>query len=279
MLGVLLVGVIAYRIVACQVPSADLPANERVYEIFAEGGCLDCHSADPDLPFYSSFPIMGDMVKQDAAEGYRAFDMTGFMEAVKADADVNLVDLTKVEKVVLDDRMPMAKYYLVHWGSSLNDDERQIVLDWAAQMRAGFYEGARPVARVNEPVAPIEDFLDYEEVLSNPKVALGYALYHDPRLSIDNTVSCATCHELENAGVDNHQYSHGVNDQLGGVNTMQSITSFSSGTAVRRLSQIRLQVRRSILWRWPQSHSSRSLRNFRPIRSLQMLSQQYIRMD
>lgn len=215
----LLVGATIYRIVANQVPSADLPANERVYEIFASGGCLDCHSADPELPFYSSFPVMGDMVKQDAADGYRAFDMTGFMEAVKADADVNLVDLTKVEKVVLDDRMPMAKYYLVHWGSSINAQEREIVLDWAAQMRARLFEGSCPVARVNEPVAPIEDFMDYEEeVLNNPKVALGFALYHDPRLSIDNTVSCASCHELDNAGVDNHQYSHGVNDQLGGVN-------------------------------------------------------------
>jgi cytochrome c peroxidase len=214
----LLVGATIYRIVANGVPSADLPANERVYEIFTEGGCLDCHSAEPELPFYASFPVMGDMVKQDAAEGYRAFDMTGFMESVKADADVNLVDLTKVEKVVLDDRMPMAKYYLVHWGSSLNADERQIVLDWAAQKRAGLYEGARPVARVNEPVAPIEEILDYESVVNNPKVLLGYALYHDTRLSVNNTVSCATCHELENAGVDNHQYSHGVNDQLGGVN-------------------------------------------------------------
>ena len=219
MLLAFLVGATIYRILANQVPSADLPANERVYEIFATGGCLDCHSADPDLPFYADFPIMGDMVKQDAADGYRAFDMTGFMEDLKADADVNLVDLAKVEKVVLDDRMPEPKYYLVHWGSSLNDKEREIVLDWVAQMRARLFEGSCPVARVNEPVAPIEDFLDYEaEVLNNPKVALGSALYHDPRLSIDNTVSCASCHELENAGVDNHQYSHGVNDQLGGVN-------------------------------------------------------------
>ena len=50
------------------------------------------------------------------------------------------------------------------------------------------------------------------------KAALGFALFHDPRLSVDNTVSCASCHALETAGVDNHQYSHGVNDLLGGVN-------------------------------------------------------------
>lgn len=209
----LLVGATIYRIVANGVPSADLPANERVYEIFASGGCLDCHSSDPELPFYASFPIMGDMVKQDAADGYRAFDMTGFMQDLKADSEVGPVDLAKVEKVVLDDRMPMAKYYLVHWGSSLNDEERKIVLDWARQMRERIHADGLTGDRANEPVRPIGSF-EYDEA----KAALGFSLYHDTRLSVDNTVSCATCHELENAGVDNHQYSHGVNDQLGGVN-------------------------------------------------------------
>ena len=205
--------VVVYRAVNT-VPSADLPANERVYEIFSEGGCLDCHSADPNLPFYADFPIIGKMVKQDAADGYRAFDMTGFMEAVKANEMVNPVELAKVEKVVLDDRMPMAKYYLVHWGSSLTSEKREIVLDWVLNERARIYADAAPLARANEPVRPIDEYLEYDEA----KAALGFALYHDPRLSVDNTVSCASCHELENAGVDNHQYSHGVNDQLGGVN-------------------------------------------------------------
>ena len=68
--------------------------------------------------------------------------------------------------------------------------------------------------RAAEPVRPIDEVLPTDLA----KVALGYALYHDTRLSVDNTVSCATCHEIANAGVDNHQYSHGVDDQLGGVN-------------------------------------------------------------
>mgnify|MGYP002519761594 CR=1 FL=1 len=204
--------VVVYRAVN-RVPSADLPANERVYEIFTDGGCLDCHSADPELPFYADFPVMGDMVKQDAADGYRAFDMTGFMEALKAGGLVNAAELAKVEKVVLDDRMPMPKYYLVHWGSSLTAEKRDIVLDWVREMRTRLYADNLPENRANEPVRPV-GLLDYDEA----KAALGFALYHDTRLSVDNTVSCASCHELQNAGVDNHQYSHGVNDQLGGVN-------------------------------------------------------------
>jgi len=47
---------------------------------------------------------------------------------------------------------------------------------------------------------------------------LGFKLYHDPRLSVDNTVSCASCHGLNTAGVDNKQYSEGVEGKLGGVN-------------------------------------------------------------
>ena len=212
MLVIAAVMVVVYRAVN-RVPSADLPANERVYEIFTDGGCLDCHSADPKLPFYADFPVMGDMVKQDVADGYRAFDMTGFMEALKADESVNAAELAKVEKVVLDDRMPMAKYYLVHWGSSLTPEKREIVLDWVRDMRARIYADGLPEDRANEPVRPVV-VLDYDEA----KAELGFALYHDTRLSVDNTVSCASCHELQNAGVDNHQYSHGVNDQLGGVN-------------------------------------------------------------
>lgn len=205
--------VVVYRAVN-RVPSSELPLNQQVYEIFTDGGCLSCHSADPKLPFYSKLPVMGDVVKADVDSGYRAFDITKFMEDVKVDAEVNPVELAKVEKVVIDGRMPMPKYYLVHWGSSLTDAKREIVLDWVADVRAGMYDDGLAGDRANEPVRPIDQKLEYDEA----KAALGFALFHDTRLSVDNTVSCASCHALETAGVDNHQYSHGVDDQLGGVN-------------------------------------------------------------
>ena len=204
---------VVYRAVN-RVPSSDLPVNEQVYAIFEDGGCLSCHSADPKLPFYSKLPVMGDVVKADVDSGYRAFDMTKFMEQLKAGETVNAVELAKVEKVVLDDRMPMAKYYLVHWGSSLTEAKRAIVLEWVAAMRSAIYNDGLTGERANEPVRPIDQTLEYDAA----KAALGFALFHDTRLSVNNTVSCASCHGLETAGVDNHQYSHGVDDQLGGVN-------------------------------------------------------------
>ena len=205
--------VVVYRAVN-RVPSADLPQYQQVYKIFEDGGCLSCHSADPDLPFYAKMPVAGKIVMADIDSGYRAYDMKPFMDALKVDADVTEVDLAKIEKVVLDDRMPMPKYYLVHWGSSLTAAKRNIVLDWVLNKRIAMYADGLPQSRAGEPVRPIDLSVDVDEA----KVALGFALFHDPRLSVDNTVSCATCHALETAGVDNHQYSHGVDDQLGGVN-------------------------------------------------------------
>ena len=205
--------IVVYRAVN-RVPSADLPQYERVYEIFDDGGCLSCHSADPKIPFYAKFPVAGKIVMKDIDSGYRAFDIEPFMEALKVDAEVNVVDLAKIEKVVIDDRMPMPKYYLVHWGSSLTDAKRDIVLNWATDERIAMYDDDLPSARAAEPVRPIDPSVEADPA----KVALGYALFHDARLSVDNTVSCASCHDLSTAGVDNHQYSHGVDDQVGGVN-------------------------------------------------------------
>ena len=101
--------VVVYRAMN-RVPSADLPLNEQVLQIFDDGGCLSCHSADPKVPFYAKMPVAGKIVMKDIDSGYRAYDIEPVMEALKIDADVSAVDLAKIEKVVLDDRMPMPKY-------------------------------------------------------------------------------------------------------------------------------------------------------------------------
>ena len=204
---------VIYRAVN-RTPSADLPQNQQVYEIFTDGGCLSCHSADPKIPFYAKLPVADEIIMKDIDSGYRAFDMTKFMEDLQAGNHVNPVDLAKVEKVVMDGRMPMPKYYLVHWGSSITQAKREIILEWVRNMRASIYNDGLTGERANEPVRPIDRSLEFDPA----KAALGFALFHDTRLSVDNTVSCASCHALETAGVDNHQYSHGVNDQMGGVN-------------------------------------------------------------
>ncbi len=51
------------------------------------------------------------------------------------------------------------------------------------------------------------------------KVALGSALFMDPQLSKDGTVSCNSCHQLDHYGVDNTATSVGVGGQHGTRNS------------------------------------------------------------
>lgn len=213
-LVVIIVLCVIYRLVN-KAPSADLESNAQMEEIVESSGCMSCHSANPKLPFYADFPVAGKLVQEDVRLGYRSFDMTPMMEALKKGEKISEVDLAKVEKVIADGTMPMAKYYLVHWGASLTSTEKQMALDWIKSQRAAYYPN--PLAAkewANETVRPIPDSVSVDM----RKVILGSMLFNDVRLSADNTVSCSSCHGLNTGGVDNKAFSEGVGGQLGGVN-------------------------------------------------------------
>ena len=196
-------------------PERTLSPAGQMAEILNASGCADCHTASPSLPFYAEFPLAGDLVKKDAADGYRTFDVQPMMEALSGDGKVLEVDIAKVEKVIADGTMPPAKYYMVHWGANVNSTESGMALAWAKQARAENYPNRLAAPEfANEAVRPIEDAVEVDPL----KAVLGEMLFHDTRLSVDNTVSCASCHGLNTGGVDNKQYSEGVNGQKGGVN-------------------------------------------------------------
>ena len=83
------------------------------------------------------------------------------------------------------------------------------------------------LSRTREPLKPIP-----EEVDVNPgKVALGRALFHDPRLSKDDTTACVSCHDLGNGGDDARRVSIGVEGKPGTIN---SPTVFNAGLNFRQ---------------------------------------------
>ena len=211
---VLAVVVVAVYRISNRPPSAEYTPEARVAAILVQGGCLDCHTKDAEPPFYADFPIVGKIVRQDIDSGFRAFDIAPLYEALVAGQLPRPVDVAKVEKVAIDKRMPEPKYYLVHWGSQMTDAKRDIIVEWVRKYRAEYYADGVEGERAGEPVRPIAEPTNIDA----RKALLGYALYHDARLSVDNTVSCASCHGLSTAGVDNKQYSEGVEGQKGGVN-------------------------------------------------------------
>ena len=55
--------------------------------------------------------------------------------------------------------------------------------------------------------------------LPEAKVTLGRRLFHDTQLSANNTVSCASCHSLDQGGAEARVSSLGINGQVGPINS------------------------------------------------------------
>lgn len=66
----------------------------------------------------------------------------------------------------------------------------------------------------SELITPIPQHISVD----HEKMELGKKLYFDTVLSKDNSVSCATCHQLESGGDDNMKVSLGIDAQSGSIN-------------------------------------------------------------
>ncbi len=65
------------------------------------------------------------------------------------------------------------------------------------------------------PIKPIPN----EIKVDARKVQLGKKLFFDPILSKDGTISCASCHDLQNGGDDGLKFSFGIGGQEGNINS------------------------------------------------------------
>jgi cytochrome c peroxidase len=92
---------------------------------------------------------------------------------------------------------------------------------------------------------PITTLID----LDNPKVHLGKLLFNDTRLSRDDSVSCATCHDVANGGDDGRPFSVGIDQQVGErnsptvLNASLNFAQFWDGRAATLAEQIAGPVR------------------------------------
>jgi len=64
------------------------------------------------------------------------------------------------------------------------------------------------------PIKPIPENLE----INQAKAELGKKLFFDPKLSRDGTISCATCHDLNNGGDDGLKFSFGIHGKQGNIN-------------------------------------------------------------
>ena len=183
-------------------PLPEGPANEQVKAILERSDCLVCHSQEPDLPFYSSFPVIGKMMDKHVSAGTKFLDLG----AEIADPDnFSEATLSKLDHAVSYNTMPLHSFRMIHWRSGLDKRERAMLASWIKEKRGS-----------EEPVWPLPSSVDYDV----DKAAMGERLFNDGALSLDGSISCATCHVLENGGADHadERVSEGIYGLKGGVN-------------------------------------------------------------
>ncbi len=187
----------------------------RAFRVINENGCQYCHTQGSELPFYAGLPVAKQLMAHDITQARRHFSIAGVLDDIQQKKPVSEVALAKIESVIADNRMPPNLYLGMHWRSHLSDEERQILLDWVKAERLRQHpDSAASEPFRNDPVQPVTRHFP----VSATKVELGKRLYHDTRLSGDNTLSCASCHPLDQAGVDHKKVSTGINGAQGPIN-------------------------------------------------------------
>ncbi|MFN8614476.1 MAG: cytochrome c peroxidase [Vampirovibrionales bacterium] len=180
--------------------------------------CLPCHSSRTVLPWYAQFPVAKQLIRADIQQAQAAINLE---EALYTPHQApNAETLTQVEEVIRHNEMPPLKYAAMHWRSWITPEKKKILLAWIQAERQAGQSGRDSLEAVapeflNEPVQPLPRHVS---IKNSEKVALGFRLYHDQRLSGDGTVSCASCHALSKGGTDQQPVSTGIHGQQGPIN-------------------------------------------------------------
>ncbi|MBT3295405.1 MAG: cytochrome B6 [Verrucomicrobia bacterium] len=223
-LGIVTLGIINLM-VGIPVPAsyASIPATtpemEQAKAIIGTK-CQMCHSHDPGVPFYAKMPAASAMIGKHVQMGTEMSDL----QQLLTDNGEDEVALAKLEQSIKLDTMPILPFLAMHWNGKLKASEKQALLAWIHQVRAAKYStGLASTEFESNPVQPLPDA--WPGGVTAAKAKLGNRLYHDVRLSGDDTISCASCHDLKKGGTDHAQFSTGVRNQIGGINAPTSFNA------------------------------------------------------
>jgi len=110
-------------------------------------------------------------------------------------------------------------------------------INFAAPEGAAQKEKYKPALPPAIPADLWEMLIPQDNPMTEAKVALGRDLYFDKRLSVDNTVSCATCHDPKTAFAESKIVAEGIGGKKGArnsptvLNAMFNVEQFWDGRA------------------------------------------------
>lgn len=206
----LVLGFAVYRF-AFRKSIPDAPVSQQVAAILEQNGCYSCHSGQDGTPFYAKLPF-ADPILAHVEIGTRFWDLR--REDLENPSEVLL---SKLQHSVTSGNMPLVEYKLIHWGTGFNKAEKSLLTEWIlSQRQERFATGTACEVYAQHALQPIPDSLSTDI----RKVTLGRKMYNEARISLDGTLSCATCHVIDKGGADSRgtRTSEGINGQFGGIN-------------------------------------------------------------
>lgn len=206
----LVLGFAVYRF-AFRKSIPDAPVSQQVAAILEQNGCYSCHSGQDGTPFYAKLPF-ADPILAHIEIGTRFWDLR--REDLENPSEVLL---SKLQHSVTSGNMPLVEYKLIHWGTGFNKAEKSLLTEWIlSQRQERFATGTACEAYAQHALQPIPDSLSTDI----RKVTLGRKMYNEARISLDGTLSCATCHVIDKGGADSRgtRTSEGIYGQFGGIN-------------------------------------------------------------
>ena len=206
----LVLGFAVYRF-AFRKSIPDAPVSQQVAAILEQNGCYSCHSGQDGTPFYAKLPF-ADPILAHIEIGTRFWDLR--REDLENPSEVLL---SKLQHSVTSGNMPLVEYKLIHWGTGFNKAEKSLLTEWIlSQRQERFATGTACEAYAQHALQPIPDSL----ATDIRKVTLGRKMYNEARISLDGTLSCATCHVIDKGGADSRgtRTSEGIYGQFGGIN-------------------------------------------------------------
>ena len=204
----------------------------KATQIF-QNKCVDCHSPGMTrMPIYAKLPIAKQLMAKDIENASARLLLS--KQLYSGEATFSPLMLARLEGVVRNNSMPPALYLSMHWADNLTVDEKQTLLDWIIEERTKLsWSQDSTKGLKGEPVEPLPLKVD----LDVQKVSLGNKLFHDTLLSGDNTLSCASCHNLTKGGTDQVKVATGIKGQQGPINSptvynaMYNLAQFWDGRA------------------------------------------------
>lgn len=215
---------------------AVLPGSNKDFETVSrilQNKCVDCHA--PGMlrkPIYADLPIVKQLMARDIERARARLVLT--KKLFSGEEVFTPLQLARIEHMVGNNMMPPSLYLTMHWNGGLTDEERQSILAWIAteRVKSPWSRGSAEAFK-GEAMQP----LPLKLALDQEKVTLGQKLFHDRLLSGDNTINCASCHDLTRGGTDQAQVATGIRGQKGGINSptvynaMYNIAQFWDGRA------------------------------------------------